>query len=182
MTDITWFEARAYAQWLSGQLRETLYEAGLNGYYVRLPTEPQWERAARAKNLIEMHIGRWPWGDDASTIAQRANVGAAGIAHASSVGLFAPNAIGLHDMAGNVWEWMDNRFDSSKGKGFDRVQPVERYEQIAEDYMSLRGGSCVDHPELASCSYRLRYLPDKSLNGFGVRVVLSQADKAKLET
>lgn len=157
------------------QLRKRLDDAKLSGYDVRLPTELQWERAARAQSLSAAHADRWPWGDEASVAAQRANVRTTELGGTSSVGLFAPNAIGLHDMAGNVWEWMDNRFEPSKGKAFARVQAIDTYDQVAKDDMSLRGGSWVDNPEDASCSSRDWFLPVNSFNYFGVRVVLSLA-------
>ncbi len=175
VTDITWFEARAYAQWLSLQFRERLNDAKLSGYEVRLPTEAQWERAARAQSLSTAHQDLWPWGDDESTIAQRANVATTGIGEASAVGLFAPNAIGLHDMAGNVLEWMDNTYERSSHKDFPRVLPTQRHESLSQEPLSLRGGSWVARPERASCSFRNRDLPGNSLINFGVRVVLSLA-------
>jgi formylglycine-generating enzyme required for sulfatase activity len=173
VTDITWFEARAYAQWLSGLMRKTLDAAGLTGYKVRLPTEPQWERAARASSLSDTHRQRWPWGDDASTIAQRANVLATGIGCPSTVGMFAPNAVGLHDISGNLREWMDNCYKQLQGNYFPRVQPTDRYEAFAPSRLSLRGGSWVDDAEDATCSDRFGLLPDSSVNYVGLRVVLS---------
>jgi formylglycine-generating enzyme required for sulfatase activity len=182
VTNITWFEARAYAQWLITQLRETLDTASLQRYDVRLPTEPQWERAVRAENLSVAHRARWPWGDAISNIAQRANVSGFGIGSTSTVGVFAPNAIGLHDMAGNAWEWTNNRFDASKEQDFAHVPTVGAYEEIAENDVSLRGGSWFDDPELASCSYRFGGPPSYFGNGIGLRVVLSLVRSAKRET
>lgn len=178
VTGISWFEARAYARWLSGQLRETLEERGLNGYQVMLPTEPQWERAARAKNLTGTHEGRWPWGDEAKSAPQRANIQASGIDDVSPVGVFAPSAIGLYDMAGNVREWMDNRYESFPSETIVRV---ERDATPGGERRSLRGGSWFDLPEDASCSSRLRLLPDDSNYFIGLRVVLSLA-KSERET
>ena len=175
VTDITWFEARAYAAWLSGQMRGELDAAGLEGYAARLPTEPQWERAARAKDLNAAHTGLWPWGDDKLTAAQQANVEGSKIERASTVGVFAPNAIGLHDIAGNAWEWMDNRYEQSRQEAFKRISPAENLTNERSDAVSLRGGSWLFVPENASCSYRLRLLPVNSDLNIGVRVVLSLA-------
>jgi formylglycine-generating enzyme required for sulfatase activity len=175
VTNITWFEARSYTYWLTEQMRKTLDEAGLSAYVVRLPMEPEWERASRATSLSESHDKRWPWGDDASIAAQSANLASTGIAHTSTVGVFAPNAIGLHDIAGNVWEWMDNRYELSKNEELAQVQRTIRYEPIATDPVSLRGGSCIDHPADASCSDRLLNLPGRSTNAFGLRVALCAA-------
>ena len=183
VTSITWFEARAYAQWLSTQLRKTLDSVGLKGYEARLPTDAQWERASRASSLSAAHVWRWPWGDDASNIAQRANIDLTAAPRTiTGVGLFAPNQIGLHDMAGNVWEWMDNRADSSGNSDFAAVGRAERYEEIRNQSLSLRGGSWLSPPEYATCAYSGGYLPDKTDRSVGLRIVLSVAQSAKRET
>lgn len=172
VTGITWFEARAYARWLDAEMRADLLGAGLADYAVSLPTEPQWERAARAQSSTEAHDGRWPWGDEAKTAPQRANIDASGIGHVSSVGVFAPNAIGLYDIAGNAWQWMDNRSQPSERETF---APVKRDATLDNVLLSLCGGSWFDSPVYASCSSRSGYRPVDCFNYVGVRVVLSLA-------
>ncbi len=84
VVSVTWNAAQAYCRWKGG----------------RLPTEAEWEYAARA------HDGRqFPWGDARPTPAL-ANYGASGIDAPVPVGTYAPNPAGLYDMAGNVWEWV----------------------------------------------------------------------------
>ncbi len=80
---VTWPSARAFCQW-----------AGK-----RLPTELEWEWAARGGTE-----GEFPWGNEAPD-ASRVNWGASGIGAPADVGRYAPNGHGLHDMAGNVWEF-----------------------------------------------------------------------------
>ena len=168
---VSWFEARAYARWLNAQLRPTLERRGLPGNYeVMLHTEPQRERAARASNLTEADWRRWPWRGDDSDIDQRANVNQL-VGNASAVGLYPANPMGLYDMAGNVWEWMDNAGGSVSGSA-KRV----RREAKKVDSLSLRGGSWVDLPEYAACSFRLRFRPGIWDNDLGFRVVLSLAE------
>ena len=173
VTNITWFEARAYTRWLSGKIRAALDDDILIGYEARLPTELQWERAARAHNLNEAHTRRRPWGDDDSTVAQRANVDSTKIGHASTTGVFAPSAIGLYDMAGNAWEWMDNRATPGRGEPFKRISTIDRWGDDKYPGGVLRGGSWSDPPGFASCSSRLWSIPENSMNGIGVRVVFS---------
>lgn len=183
VTGVCWFEARAYARWFDTQLAQSkapewspLRE---KGYGVALPTEAQWERAARAASLTASHAYRWPWGDDEAKAKDTTNIGASGIGHASSVGVFPATAIGLHDMAGNVWQWMDNVYDASATDAFPNVQNNRVLKTDTDidkcELPALRGGSWFNRPEDASCSSRGRFLPDHSLNLIGLRVVLSLA-------
>jgi len=81
---VTWHAAQAFCQWAGG----------------RLPSEAEWEYAARAGDDNE-----FPWGQALPT-PKRANYGANNQNTTTPVGTYAPNAFGLYDMAGNVWEWM----------------------------------------------------------------------------
>lgn len=96
---VSWYDARAYAGWLSRT----------GGHPYRLPTEAEWEYAARAGSAAAR-----PWGPDADP--NRANTGAQNCcgprvsggdrwAYTSPVGSFPPNAFGLFDMIGDVWQW-----------------------------------------------------------------------------
>ncbi len=180
VTGVTWFEARAYARWLNVQLKAEIgAAAALEGYEVALPAEHQWERAARAESLTAAHTHRWPWGDDEKDAANRANIGASEIGMVSSVGVFLPNGIGLYDIAGNAWEWMDNIYANPHKS---RFTPVLRDHELATDLdldkcdrLSLRGGSWFNLPGRASCSARNWNLPDYWSNDLGFRVVLSLA-------
>lgn len=115
---VSWRGARAYCQWLSEK----------TGQRYRLPTEAEWENAARAGARTA-----WPWGDapDESRLQGLRSSGGKGPA---PVGLFPPNAWGLHDMLGNVWEWTLDCFDAP----------------LQEDCLapSIRGGSFRDGMEL----------------------------------
>lgn len=104
---VTWNDARGYVRWLSNR----------TGRHYRLLTEAEWEYAARAGTTTP-----YPWGSSASH--QQANYGAeaccSGLAsgrdqwvNTSPVGSFPPNAFGLHDMHGNVMQWVQDCFASS---------------------------------------------------------------------
>jgi formylglycine-generating enzyme required for sulfatase activity len=98
---VTWHAAQAYCRWGHG----------------RLPSEAEWEYAARAGGDIE-----FPWGDDLPSAA-RANYSASGVGDTKPVGSYPPNALGLHDMAGNVWEFLLDRWEPTYAAGH-QVDPI----------------------------------------------------------
>ncbi len=175
---VNWFEARAYARWLNAQLAPNIGGALGTGYAVMLPTELQWERAARATSLARADGRTWPWGNQEFDAEQHANLNQT-IGGVCAVGLFPPNLIGLYDMVGNTWEWMDNLH---QGKVWDFAR-VNRDRALASEESfdksecpSLRGGSWFDDPDFARCSFPGGYRPDDWNNGIGFRVVLSLAN------
>ena len=97
VVNVSWRDARAYVQWLS---RET-------GERYRLPSEAEWEYAARGGTTTRRH-----WGDSSSSQCGYANGTVAscddGMERTAPVGSYAPNAFGLSDVLGNVWEWTDD--------------------------------------------------------------------------
>jgi formylglycine-generating enzyme required for sulfatase activity len=121
---LSWDDAKAYLAWLSGK----------TGHIYRLPTEAEWEYAARAGTASRFHFGeddkdycRYGNGVDATAIAgvPGAQSWSAlpcrdGYAYTAPVGSFAPNAFGLHDTHGNVFEWVEDCWhDNYKGAPVD---------------------------------------------------------------
>ena len=92
---VSWHDTQAFVQKLNADAGDSLY---------RLPTEAEWEYAARAGSQK-----RWSFGDDEGRLGEyawyRANAWDQGLRYAQPVGSKAPNPWGLHDMHGNVWEW-----------------------------------------------------------------------------
>lgn len=94
---VTWYEAAAYCAWLTAAVDD--------GHTYRLPTEAEWERAARGVSASMARGRRYPWGDEWR--ADCANSQEAGLGAPSPVGIFPRGAAqgGLEDLVGNVWEW-----------------------------------------------------------------------------
>lgn len=144
VVNVFWEDAVAYAAWLSR----------MTGKSYRLPTEAEWEYAARAGSEDSRF-----WGDDAKQACQYANgadqnfrqAGYGGEIHdcddgyvyAAEVGSFRANNFGLHDMVGNVWEWVqDSWHDEYQGAPMDGSV----WEAAVGGPRVLRGGSWVDVP------------------------------------
>ncbi|MFY1682430.1 ergothioneine biosynthesis protein EgtB [Micromonospora sp. WMMD730] len=120
---VCWHEAQAYARW-----------AGK-----RLPTEAEWEKAARWDPATG-RSRRWPWGDDEPT-AEHANLGQRHLWPAP-VGAYPAGAspLGVHQLIGDVWEWTASPFHGHPGFA---VFPYREYSEVffGGDYRVLRGGS-----------------------------------------
>nr|NIM11569.1 SUMF1/EgtB/PvdO family nonheme iron enzyme [Candidatus Aminicenantes bacterium]NIM78344.1 SUMF1/EgtB/PvdO family nonheme iron enzyme [Candidatus Aminicenantes bacterium]NIN17578.1 SUMF1/EgtB/PvdO family nonheme iron enzyme [Candidatus Aminicenantes bacterium]NIN41456.1 SUMF1/EgtB/PvdO family nonheme iron enzyme [Candidatus Aminicenantes bacterium]NIN84230.1 SUMF1/EgtB/PvdO family nonheme iron enzyme [Candidatus Aminicenantes bacterium] len=159
---VSWYAARAYCFWLSclevvinrdEKLQDIKDMEWLSSLY-RLPTEMEWEWAAGGKP--DGSIREYPWptekGEPTTKLANyNENVGAT-----TPVGRYPDGATpqGLMDMAGNVWEWMENYYDDS------------------EEFIALRGGSWYGLDSFLRCSARL--YDDPGLDWyyeFGFRVV-----------
>jgi formylglycine-generating enzyme required for sulfatase activity/serine/threonine protein kinase len=175
VTCVTWNDARAYAEWLSEQTGRTY----------RLPTEAEWEYAARAMSKTSRY-----WGDDPSAGCRYANTadetvldaaddrrrieGARatcrdGHVYSAPVGRFAANPFGLHDMIGNVAEWTCSVYDSSYAGGQARCLDTKR--RTGPSPMVLRGGSWLSAPDLARAAARDGLPSNLSLSTIGFRVL-----------
>jgi formylglycine-generating enzyme required for sulfatase activity len=101
---VNWHDARAYVSWLNRNLR---HAASGDGPY-RLPTEAEWEYAARAGTTTKF----W-WGEDESGAGSHAWYSANSSGKTHPVGAQPANPFGLYDVAGNVWQWTEDCYDDS---------------------------------------------------------------------
>jgi len=150
-------DALAYCQWLS----ETLTRP------VRLPTEAEWEKAARAgtEGL------RYPWGNDID--ASRGNFltdpATKPQRGTRSTGTYPPNAFGLYDVCGNVWEWIADWY-SPEYYGFGDMRDPRGPQ--AGNMRIVRGGSWVNADvAMLRCAYRHKVPPDTYSYSIGFRIV-----------
>jgi sulfatase modifying factor 1 len=179
VVQVAWEDAVAYAEWTGGQL----------------PTEAQWEFAARG-GMDDMPFiwGNAPLNSTYANIWQgtfpTTNTKEDGFVRTAPVGTFPPNALGLYDMAGNVWEWCSDVYSASvyhdrsnmlttNPKGPDK--PHDLRNPFAPDVRVQRGGSFLCNPSYCSSyrpSARMSTTPDSATSHAGFRVVMT-ASQAK---
>ncbi len=144
MVGVSFFEAEACCAWARG----------------RLPSEQEWEAAARGPGGQE-----YPWGDDWEDGI--CNTLEAGLGMTSPVGLFPRSRqarLGIEDLAGNVWEWCASFFEDDSSADETRPRVV-------------RGGSWGFYQDGARCAFRYGYFPDDRFVLIGIRVVCSSPIK-----
>jgi formylglycine-generating enzyme required for sulfatase activity len=174
VVNVSWNDAQAFITWLSRK----------EGKTYRLPTEAEWEYACRAGSRT-----RYWFGDDPEGLAAVGNVadGTArekypdwtlaiaardGYIYTAPVGRFRPNAWGLFDMHGNVWEWCSDGYD----KEYYKQSPMDDPQgALGASSRVRRGGGWRGDPRVARSADRFRGVPGNRGYYLGFRVALVQS-------
>ncbi len=169
VTCVSWDDAKAYVGWLGKK----------TGKDYRLPSEGEWEYAARARTATARY-----WGDGRGEACANANVNDRtsksvngfkwasfdcddGYAGTAPVGSFRANAFGLHDMLGNLWEWGQDCWNESYSGA-----PTDGSAWTSGDCSRrvLRGGSWFDFPWIVRSAIRFRDRTTDRVDSFGFRI------------
>ena len=170
---VSWDDAKAYVDWLSQQAQHTY----------RLLSEAEWESTTRAGTTFSRF-----WGDDPNKACEYGNVAdqtfkkepiasgwtihdcVDGFAYTSPVGSFKPNAFGLYDMLGNVWQWTEDCWHDNyeqapgDGKSWGKENGGDCGRRV------IRGGSWDFKPDFVRSANRYSIVPSNRYNYLGFRV------------
>ncbi len=161
--NVSWEDARAYCAWLSAQTEKPY----------RLPSEAEWEYACRAGTDTPFHFGARLSTDQANVNGEHTYNGSAKGEYRQRtmpVGAFPPNAFGLHEMHGNVWEWCQ---DAWHGDYNGAPADGSAWEAGGSGARVVRGGSWDDDPVYARSASRYGGDPVNRYDFVGFRVVCS---------
>ena len=174
---VSWGDAKSYIEWLSEK----------TGHRYRLLSEAEWEYAARGETTTMR-----PWGDDSDNNAGRAYANGMDLAYTNesggdpkldcsdgqvytaSVGSYSANAFGLHDVIGNVFEWVEDCWNESY-EAPGRPNDGSVWTSGDCDLRVIRGGSWSNLPELLRSATRGSNITNSRFNQFGFRVARTLA-------
>ncbi len=171
---VSWYEAVAFCNWMTERENAGYAEAGRDvspkRLLYRLPSEAEWEYAARGEN----NARNFPWGENFER--GRANTAEAGFGGTTPVSHFpaGTSPFGVWDMAGNVFEWTLSKWGSN-WQELEFAYPYRaedgRQEIEGSGARVMRGGSWFNPYQEALCAYRSRYLAGSRGSNIGFRVV-----------
>jgi formylglycine-generating enzyme required for sulfatase activity/energy-coupling factor transporter ATP-binding protein EcfA2 len=175
VVNVRWYEAVAFCRWMDDKLKAKSQKLkvwrnnqvetfSFELLTCHLPTEAEWEKAARTRD------GRkYPWGPTITT--EHANYDDTGIGATSAVGCFpkGTNEYGVLDMSGNVWEWCATKWVAN----YQEYDNQEDNRLEGESTRVLRGGAFNYNVRSARCAFRLNVLPHSRNRARGFRVVLA---------
>ena len=151
VANVSWTDAQAYCAWLQA----------ITGREYRLPTEAEWEYAARAASTTIYPNGNELLSNEANFNNQSGPV---------KVDKYKPNRFGLYNMIGNVWEWCSDWYEDSYYNESPTLNPQG---PNTGQYRVLRGGSWTSTTDLCRVSNRFWHNPGFILDGRGFRVAVS---------
>ncbi len=173
---VSWYEALAFTRWATDNIERLMFNIWKNGKSellhldkarckIRLPSEAEWERAARGGKSF-----RYPWGDEITP--DYANYSDTNIGATSAVGAFplGTNDYGLLDMSGNVWEWCATKWQENYEDYLKKEETLNDPE--GDTARVLRGGSYLNEGRLLRCAVRFDLNPNLRNDGIGIRVVV----------
>ena len=183
---VTWEQANAFCAWRTEYLLKGLGPAARFVQRYRLPTEAEWEYAARGKNQNE-----FPWENEdvasgkgcffANFKPDDGNYTKDGNLITSKVGIYSANSNGLFDMAGNVAEWTSTIYTEAGVDAMNDINPQLRYNAAKEDpyrlkKKSVRGGSWKDPESYIRSAWRSSEYQNQPRSFIGFRCVRSLAN------
>ena len=151
VTSVNWFDATEYCEWLSREW----------GFGVRLPSEAEWEFAARGG----LEQKRFPWGDEPPE--SRAEYGARWKEGPEPIGTSDPNGFGLFDMCENVHEWCSDWYDPQYYAHSPEENPPG---PSSGTRRSSRGGAWRHHIKISRCAARSSIPPEFRYADYGFRI------------
>jgi formylglycine-generating enzyme required for sulfatase activity len=183
---VTWEQANAYCAWRTEYLLKGLGPAARYVQRYRLPTEAEWEYAARGKDQNE-----FPWDNEAVASGKgcfyanfkpdNGNYTKDGNLITSRVGIYSANSNGLYDMAGNVAEWTSTIYTEAGVEAMNDINPQLKYNAAQEDpyrlkRKSVRGGSWKDPESYIRSAWRSAEYQNQPRSYIGFRCVRSLAN------
>lgn len=188
---VSWDQANAYCNWRTDFLRRSLGKDGVNIEPFRLPTEAEWEYAARAG----INENKYPWDGNLTMSEDRGcfyanfkpmdgNYVKDGHIITSKVGTYSPNDYGLYDMAGNVSEWTSTAYTETIDNLTADINPEYKYSASPNDpYLKtrkiVRGGSWKDIAHNIRADIRMWEYQNEQRSFIGFRCVRTQIGFAK---
>ena len=189
---VTWEQANAFCHWRTEYLLKGLGAAARFVQRYRLPTEAEWEFAARGKDQNE-----FPWDNEdvasgkgcfyANFKPDNGNYTKDGNLIMSRVGIYSSNSNGLYDMAGNVAEWTSTIYTEAGVDAMNDINPQLRYNAAKEDpyrlkKKSVRGGSWKDPESYIRSAWRSSEYQNQPRSYIGFRCVRSLANSTSEKT
>lgn len=186
---VSWEQANAFCVWRTNLLRSAMIQDRMVEPY-RLPTEAEWEYAARAGKSENSY----PWDENATLTDKgcfyanfkpmKGNYLQDGNLITSRVGIYPPNEFGLYDMAGNVSEWTATAYTESVDRYTSDMNPDFRYNAAKEDPYRMkrkivRGGSWKDVSNFIRSDIRMWEYQNEQRSYIGFRCVRTQVGFAK---